>query len=69
VAETHRYPTRSNDNFVVSYFRTNWGRYSILIDGLIKFNNLPDIVGNQESISHFKVELKLKISGRDSVVS
>jgi hypothetical protein len=37
--------------------RTNWGRDSILIDGLIKFNNLPDIVGNQESISLFKVEL------------
>jgi hypothetical protein len=31
VAETHRYPTRSNDNFVVSNFRTNWGRDSILI--------------------------------------
>jgi hypothetical protein len=58
VAETHRYPTRSNDNFVVSNFRTNWGRDSILIDGLIKFNNLPDIVRVQESISRFKVELK-----------
>jgi hypothetical protein len=30
----------------------------LLIDGLIKFNNLPDIVGVQESISPFKVELK-----------
>jgi hypothetical protein len=58
VAETHRYPTRSNDNFVVSNLRTNWRRDSILIDGLIKFNNLLDIVGNQESISRFKVELK-----------
>jgi hypothetical protein len=58
VAKTHRYPTSSNDNFVVSNFRTNYGRYSILIDGLIKFNNLPDIVGVQESISGFKVELK-----------
>jgi hypothetical protein len=47
VAEMHRYPTRSNDNFVVFNFRTNRGRDSIvyrLIDGLIKFNNLPDIV-------------------------
>jgi hypothetical protein len=58
VAEMHRYPTRSNDNFVVSNFRPNWRRASILIDGLIKFNNLPDIVGVQESISSFKVELK-----------
>jgi hypothetical protein len=61
VAETQRYPTRSNDNFMVSNFRTNWGRDSILINGLIKFNNLPDIVGVHESISRSKVELRRHI--------
>jgi hypothetical protein len=58
VAETHRYPTRSNDKLFGSNFRTNWERDSILIDGLIKFNNLLDIVRNQASISCFKIELK-----------
>jgi hypothetical protein len=58
VAEMHRYPMRSSNNFVVSNFKTNWGRDSMLIDGLIKFNNLPDFVGVQESILRFKVELK-----------
>jgi hypothetical protein len=69
VAETHCYPTRSNDNFVVSNFRANWRRDYILIDGLIKFNNLPDIVGVQESILRVKVELKRHLLSKYLVIA
>jgi exonuclease III len=58
VAETHRYPTRTNDDFVISGFRTNWGRNCILVDGLSKFNDLPDSLRHMEPISRFKIELR-----------
>jgi hypothetical protein len=58
VDETHRYPARRNDDFVVSNFRTIWVNDSILIDGLTKFNNMLAIVRNEKSILRFKGELK-----------
>jgi hypothetical protein len=42
VADTYRNPTRTNNDFVISSFRTNWGRNCILLDGLTKFNDLSD---------------------------
>jgi hypothetical protein len=32
VAETHRYPTRTSNHFVISSFIINWGRNCILVD-------------------------------------
>jgi exonuclease III len=58
VVEIHRYPTRTNSDFVISSFRTNWGRNCILVDGLTKFNNLPDFLRQMETISRFKTALR-----------
>jgi hypothetical protein len=64
VADTHRYPTRRNGDFVVSNFRTSWGRDCILIDGLTKFNELPESMKYEESISRFKEGLKRHLFSR-----
>jgi hypothetical protein len=57
VAETHRYPTRTNNEFVISSSRTYWRRNCILVDGLTKFNDLPDSLRHVEPISRFMIEL------------
>jgi hypothetical protein len=57
VAQNLRYPTRTNNDFVISSFRTNWGRNCILIDGLTKFNDFPDSLRHLKPISRTFFEI------------
>jgi Reverse transcriptase (RNA-dependent DNA polymerase) len=63
-AETHRYPTRRNEDFLVPNFRTDWGRNCVLVDGMMKFNDLPDLIRSEQSISRFKVQLRTHLMSK-----
>jgi hypothetical protein len=58
VNETHRYSTRSNNNFLIPSARTQFGSSNFFIKAFLDFNNLPLYIKNQISISSFKLELR-----------
>ena len=60
-ADIHRYPTRSNRNFIIPYCRTNTAKNFVLIKGLNFYNHLPEAYKNLENLGTFKCKLKLDL--------
>jgi hypothetical protein len=56
--QSHRYPTRSNINFVIPVSRTQFGSMNFYIRAFNEFNNLPNSVKEHFSIGQFKTKLK-----------
>jgi hypothetical protein len=54
----HRYPTRSSNNFVISFSRTQFGSMNFFIRAFSEFNNLPVSIKEHVSLGHFKSQLK-----------
>jgi hypothetical protein len=53
----HDYPTRQANDFFISTFSTNRGRYNVLTKGLTLFNSLPVEIKTENVISRFKMIL------------
>jgi hypothetical protein len=54
----HRYPTRNNDNIVISRTQTHLGAQNFFIRSFSFLNNLPNNIKYQTSISKFKSKLR-----------
>ena len=58
-ADIHRYPTRSNNNFILPYCRTNTAKDFVLNRGLRFYNFLPEPYKNFDNVGTFKCKFKL----------
>jgi hypothetical protein len=58
VNETHRYSTRSNNNFLVPSTRTQFGSSNFFIKAFSDYNNLCNEIKSQVTISAFKCNLR-----------
>lgn len=57
-SEIHNHLTRNRGNFYVSFFKTSYGRNSFLVQGLLEFNKLPEIIKNTTDLLKFKNGIK-----------
>ena len=60
-SDIHNYPTRSSNNLVPLYSRTNLGKNFILSKGLNLYNSLPTSYKQLDSVPSFKCVFKLDL--------
>ena len=61
IATVHTYNTRQTKDFYVPYYRTNYGKFSIISHGPLMWKSIPKSVQCATSIHMFKKRLKLYI--------
>ena len=54
----HKHYTRSSEQFLLKFTRTNYGRFSIKYKGPMIWNSLPDVLKNIKSLQMLRKEFK-----------
>ena len=58
VNNVHRYSTRNNEDIVTHRTQTQLGTMNFFVRAFLQYNNLPDQIKSQKSISKFKSKLR-----------
>ena len=55
---THNYDTRQNSHFKKQIIKSNFGKRSLLYDGIAIYNDLPNKLKNIQKLNKFKIAVK-----------